>query len=120
MGKTRFSDREKKILLFLLQNDGDSQNIKKIFALDPVKTYSRTLKSGEVWEHRYRSKGSIRRTLLILRKNGYIKSRRGGSNWSFFRLTDKGREKANELHGEITAYIEEWSPLVDAVLGTIQ
>lgn len=114
MEKTRFSVREKKILLFLRQNDESGyQNIKKIFALDPIKIYSQVLKSGKLWEYRYRSKGSIRRTLLKLKKNGYVDVRRGGNNWSFYKLTEKGREKANELHGEITAYIEEWQPLVD-------
>ena len=112
MEKTRFSNREKKILLFLLQNDGESQIIKKIFELDPVKTYSRTLKDGRNYGYSYRSKGSIRRTLLRLKQKGFVKSHQGGHNWSFYELTDKGREKADELHGEITAYIDEWQPLL--------
>lgn len=111
--KTRFSIREKKILLFLRQNEDDGrQHIKKIFELDPIKNYRRELKDGRVIEYNYRSNDSIRRTLLGLRKGGYVKHRRGGRNWTFYKLTDKGREKADELNKEITAFIQEWQPLL--------
>ena len=121
MEKTRFSVREKKILLFLhqqnneglqMRGEGGYQPIKKIFALDPIKTQSWTSKSGEVRKYSYRSKDSIRRTLVKLRKNGYVRKRSGSRNWSFYKLTDKGIEKAEKLNLEIMAFIEEWQPFL--------
>ena len=120
MEKTRFSVREKKILLFLRQTDGREgwdgwQSIKTIFALDPIKTRSGKYKDGQPWKYSYRSEDSIRRTLLRLRKKGYVKNRRGARNWTFYKLTPSGRVKADELNIEITAYIEEWQTLVSQV-----
>lgn len=113
MEKTRFSVREKKILLFLRQNEDDGrQSTKKIFELDPIKNYRRELKDGRVVEYNYRSKDSIRRTLLRLRKGGYITGRQGSHNWTFYKLTDKGKGKADELNSEILSFIEEWKPLL--------
>ena len=111
--KTRFSEREKKILLYLRKYDGDSIHIKGLIALNtPEITVLSPFVDGTERVHKRYPIDSTRRTALKLKKHGYVTSYRGNGNWSRYRLTDKGREKADALTSEIREYIEVWQPLL--------
>ena len=111
MVKTRFSVREKKILLRLLKLDeGNTPHTSFNRSMEPIIS---SFEKPHPWNHRLNSI-SYNRTFRGLSENGLVKRRSIDGPSAQYRcwLTDNGREKAEEIRDELKKYFDEWGDLI--------